>query len=268
MAEENPTQTNGRDDVATAATKPSAAARKTSATTQAMREALETLLAEDAASSDLIWLFAAVGTINDYFLIREKFDWRDFPAHLAMYDSWECTLIREQLEELGIPLTQFEAACGGDCAAIDDLCSFILRSMRDRDPTETAKIRRGLEPSDARFNFVVAAMNEGCAESQTLPPPSLVYLNSLRLMGMAPRVRENLDFHRFATDVGCAIEHLVRTSTPISATRVAKLVGVPTSTITRNWEKFFRVWESQGVGIGIGIQVDVDELKRTALGTD
>ena len=212
-----------------------------------LREDLDEYMKSDEHISDMVYPFAAVGTLSDYLKIREKKSHADFPAYAVVYDPYEWIMLLDDVSYIGVDEREFFRAMQGDAEAADSVSVVLLKRVKEYDETkdQSAPIRRHITKSRALINYVIAAINESCFQHGVLPPPSLTYLISLQLCGSRSRGREKASMYQLARDVHESffdIQGNARKDAP-SMRQVAKNAGVAPSTISRRWYEICRAMD-------------------------
>jgi len=209
-----------------------------------LRRELEADMELDEPVGDMVYPFAAVGTLTDYLKIRKKWSCADFPAYALIYDPFEWIMYMDTATSMGIFDRDFFRAMRGDAVAIDRVSVVLLEKMQEYETAEdkTHAIGRGRAESNANINYLAAAMNEACFQNGTLPPPSLVYLISLRLCGQNCRGRQKGSMYQLAHSVHTALNEFMNQGAIDNPTMrgLAKAAGVAPSTISRRWDEIIR----------------------------
>ena len=179
---------------------------------QGLRDEIEKCLEHDELLADLEFPFAAAGTLGDYLKIRDKFPDQDFPAYSLVWDPLEWIQNLDAVVEIGVTERDFVRAFEGEASSMDAICLHILHY--------------GVRP-----------------------PGSLMYLTSYRLCGQNSTAKKRSAFRRFAHQVySTFIPILPGVEAPIdpadlSFGKIAKELGVSTSTISRAWPRLLRAWQ-------------------------
>lgn len=218
---------------------------------QGLRDEIEKCLEHDELLADLEFPFAAAGTLDDYLKIRDKFPDQDFPAYSLVWDPLEWIQNLDAVLEIGVTERDFIRAFEGEASSMDAICLHILRREHEfeQTPDKSHPVGRKLKESDATINFLVAGLHEACMHYGVRPPGSLMYLTSYRLCGQNSTAKKRSAFRRFAHQVySTFIPILPGVEAPIdpadlSFGKIAKELGVPTSTISRAWPRLLRAWQ-------------------------
>lgn len=216
--------------------------------TDGLREEIEECLQQDVIVADLEYPFAAAGTLDDYLRIREKFPDVDFPAYSLVWDPVEWIVNMDAVTDIGISARNFVRAFKGEVSSMDAICLQLLRRQKEFDASDDKvhAVRRRLKESDATINFLVAGMHEVCMHHGVRAPGSLMYLTTLRLCGQNSAAKKRSNFRRFAFAVyETFVSPFPGMTAPLdgqkpSFRKIAKILGVPTSSVSRAWSRIVR----------------------------
>ena len=211
-----------------------------------LRAKLDKFIESDVLLEDAEWPFMAVGTIEDYLKIREKFP--DSEWFRAGQCATDCAELVPKLQELGqsFPSTFINRLNAKDATVHDDMSRWLLSYIAylETEGKPPAGIRNGHLYSDSDVNFLVTLILERAVYAGEIPN-SLIYLIGIRLVGLGANFRSDFQFRRFAMDVFSAVKDLMASSETVSARAVAKKMGIAVTSITRNRERLRRYWEME-----------------------
>ena len=212
-----------------------------------LRQDIEEYLSAADDESTIVYEFSVVGTLADYLEIRQKNIRPDFPAYAFNYDTFERLMLLDTAGELGVPAKIFFRASYGDPDAIDLTALTLLHrtEQASRLSGQSHAVRRKLAASNADINYIAAVMLETCMTQGVIPPHSLTYLISLRLVGNNPRGDEKASIFQLVQRIYYNMGPDWPGERNQSVRAYAKAAGVSPSTIVRRWpqiERAFVIW--------------------------
>lgn len=190
-------------------------------------------------------LFVSIGTIEDYLKILDHCGSEaNFSARICLGSREELLPKLAELVEAGFPKPLLDRLGQGDPTVHDELALFLLRNElhRKKTPLGPHAASRGKTFKRADINFLVALMIEQCGIHGSLPN-SLVYLNSLRLLGENNIHRRDYRFHRFAMTIFASFRECLKAGTKATLRSLAEMVGAEHTSLARHRDLLKKHWD-------------------------
>ena len=197
------------------------------------------------AREDAEDLFVSVGSLTDYIKIRDHWGPESsFRARICLGSREELIPKLADLVEEGFPKPLLDRLGKVDRTVHDELALFLLRNELccKESPQGPHAASLGKTFKRADINFLVALMIEQCGEHGR-PPNSLLYLNSLRLLGENNKHRQDFRFHRLAMTVFAAFKECLRIGSATTLRSLAKMVGVEHTSLARHRDRLKEHWD-------------------------
>lgn len=199
---------------------------------------IEFVIVSQKPDNELSRTFKDDPTIEHYLKLRTENPKKEI--EVAVTGGMDWLLANDQLlQDNGIKPKWMAAALDADDEAINHISLTLLQKLADRkkllDEGATQIASRGIAVSNSFVNYLIAIMLDALSWNNRLEiPRDLIVLTRYQLLGTeVPAIKKRQEAHELKSSVEWVAAQLLERQEKISMRKIAKILGVNVSTISR-----------------------------------